>query len=120
MRLSGAIALCIWLAGCSGYTRYGRAALVGGPPVSETGTSVLAAGRKVKIETTEGRELKGVVEAMSDTSLVVDAQEIQYSRMEAVWVRSFLWMPTLAVAATTAMVYAIVSLSAGPFSTNSE
>jgi len=118
IRLSGVIALCIWLAGCSGYTVYGRAAFISGPPVSGTGTPVVATGRKVKVETADGGMLSGVVEAVGDTSLVVAAQEIPYSRMEAIWVRSFLWMPTLAVVATTAMVYAVASSSAGTFSTN--
>lgn len=56
--------------------------------------------------------------ARDHAALVVAAQEITYSRMETVWVRAFLWMPTLAVVATTAMVYAMTSFSAGSFTPN--
>lgn len=117
-KLVGVITLCILLTGCSGYSRYGGTAFINGPPVTDGGTRVLTVGQKVKVETSDGIVLKGPVEAVTDTSLVVAAQDIPFARAEVIWVKSTLWAPTLAVLATSAWVYNMASSSAGIFAHN--
>ena len=110
-----ALLLCLSLAGCSAYTKYDRSALGNRPPTTETGTAVIIVGQSVKVQTTDGVVVKGSIESMEDTALVVGGQQIHHAQVEEIWVRSFQWAPTLAVAAATAMVYVIVTSSAGTF-----
>lgn len=113
-----ALWLCLSLAGCSAYTKYDRSALANRPPATETGTAVISVGQTVKVHTTDGAVVKGSLESMEDAALVVGGQHIPHSQVEAIWVRSFQWAPTLAVTAVVAMVYVMVTYSEGTFSPN--
>jgi len=108
--------LCLALTGCSAYTKYDRSALDSRTPTTEIGTAVITVGQTVKVLTTEGDVVKGSVESLADTALVVEGRQIPHAQVAEICVRSLQWAPTLAVSAATALVYVIVTSGAGGFS----
>ncbi len=98
-----AVVLSLALVGCSGYQRFQPSDSAQWPPASNSADLPFAVGSSIILRTTDGHQYKGTVDLMDETSIVVAGQLVPYAQVELIQVRSFLWVPTVAMAATAAV-----------------
>jgi len=113
------LAALIAVGGCSGYRQYNRTdtpqLLVGG---TEEG-SIVAVGKVIRLRTVSGAVVRGRVESLGPSELVVGGQAVPYSEIGSVQVRSLLWAPTVVALSTAAFVVRMITYNAGIFSPDS-
>ncbi len=112
------LAVLMTAGGCSGYRQYDRSStsqlLVGGTDHGD----IVAVGKAIRVRTIGGAVVRGRVESVGPSELIVGGQTVRYSEIESVQVRSLLWVPTVVALSTAAFVVRMITYNAGMFSRN--
>lgn len=117
-RLLAVALTCLFLTGCSGYTRYSRSELGKWPPVDNGGKSLIGVGNSVKMHTAGGVVISGDIESLNENGCTVDGQPLAFAQVEVIQVHKILWAPTIAIAAGATVLGVIVFTSPGTFDTH--
>lgn len=111
------IILCFFIFGCTGYKKYDLSAGTNWAQRHQQENTPIQVDKFVKIQTTDGKEFLGFINSVSETGFKINEQQIDYSSIETVQAREFLWAPTLTIAAISAFTVLLFSIEPGVFST---
>lgn len=103
-------------AGCSGYRLCNRSI---GASMSDTSAGwedSFEIGASVRVHTTSGSVVAGKVESLGPSEVRVCGEPIQFSEIESLEARSFLWEPTAVIVGAIAWTFWLVTRSPGVFS----
>ena len=115
LRFVFAIAAVYALAGCSAYYEYRHSELREWPPIDNKGELEMEVGNSVRIHTNRNSIVAGRIISMSEAKCVVEGDTLLFSEVEAVYLRKFALVPSIAAVGGLAALGAILFTSPGTF-----